>query len=117
MRFAGVVDNLGGETLGGLTRWVKQHGCIASIGLAQGFELNTTVMPFILRGVSLLGINSVEVPREWRLDVWRQLSGPWKPKNLDRIVRRTITLDEVPAACAELMAATVQGRYVVKISG
>lgn len=116
-RFGGVVDNLGGETLSGLTRAIKPWGTIASIGLAQGIELKTTVMPFILRGVSLLGINSVEVPRSWRLDVWNQLAGPWKPQHLDRIVRRTLTLDEVPAACEELMAATVQGRYVVKIGG
>lgn len=116
-RFGGAVDNLGGETLAGLTRNIKQWGTIASIGLAQSFELNTTVMPFILRGVSLLGINSVDVPRAWRLDVWKQLAGDWKPRNLDRIVRRTLTLDEVPAACDELMASTVQGRYVVKIGG
>ena len=117
MRFGGALDNLGGETLAGLTRNIRQWGTIASIGLAQGFDLNTTVMPFILRGVSLLGINSVEVPREWRLDVWNQLAGEWKPKNLSDIVRRTITLDEVPAAAAELMASSVQGRYVVKIGG
>ena len=114
-RFGGAIDNLGGETLAGLTRNIRQWGNIASIGLAQSFELNTTVMPFILRGVSLLGINSVEVPRPWRLDVWEKLAGAWKPKNLDLIVRRTISLDEVPAACEELMASSVQGRYVVKI--
>lgn len=72
-------------------------------------------MPLILRGVSLLGINSVDVPRAWRLDVWNQLAGAWKPSRLADIVRRTITLDEVPAACSELMAGSVQGRYVVKI--
>lgn len=116
-RFGGAVDNLGGETLAGLTRNIRQWGTIASIGLAQSHELNTTVMPFILRGVSLLGINSVDVPRAWRLDVWKQLAGAWKPRHLDRIVRRTISLDEVPAACEELMAAAVQGRYVVKIGG
>ena len=116
-RFGGALDNLGGETLAGLTRNIRQWGTIASIGLAQSHELTTTVMPFILRGVSLLGINSVEVPREWRLDVWNKLAGDWKPKNLSDIVRRTITLDEVPAACAELMASSVQGRYVVKIGG
>ncbi|MGQ0529883.1 MAG: YhdH/YhfP family quinone oxidoreductase [Panacagrimonas sp.] len=114
-RFGGAIDNLGGETLAGLTRNIRQWGNIASIGLAQSFELNTTVMPFILRGVSLLGINSVEVPRAWRLDVWNKLAGAWKPKNLDLIVRRTISLDEVPTACHELMASNVQGRYVVKI--
>lgn len=114
-RFGGALDNLGGETLAGLTRNIRQWGTIASIGLAQSLDLSTTVMPFILRGVSLLGINSVDVPRAWRLDVWNKLAGDWKPRNLADIVRRTITLDEVPAACDELMASSVQGRYVVKI--
>ncbi|MGQ0618987.1 MAG: YhdH/YhfP family quinone oxidoreductase [Panacagrimonas sp.] len=114
-RFGGAVDNLGGETLAGLTRVVKPWGNIGSIGLAQGHELHTTVMPFILRGVSLLGIHSVDVPRAWREDIWNKLAGDWKPANLDRIVHRTITLDEVPAACGELMASAVQGRYVVKL--
>lgn len=115
--FGGAVDNLGGETLAGLTRVVKPWGNIGAVGLAQGFELNTTVMPFILRGVSLLGIHSVEMPREWRLDLWNKLAGEWKPKDLSAIVRRTINLDEVPAACAELVAGSVTGRYVVKIGG
>jgi NADPH2:quinone reductase len=115
MLFGGAVDNLGGETLAGLTRVVRNWGSIGSIGLAQGFELNTTVMPLILRGVSILGINSVEMPRQWRLDLWNKLAGEWKPANLDAIVRRTITLDEVPAACAELIAGSVTGRYVVKM--
>lgn len=114
-RFGGALDNLGGEALAGLMRNIRQWGTIASIGLAQSHEFSASVMPLILRGVSLLGINSVEVPREWRLDVWNKLAGDWKPKNLSDIVRRTITLDEVPAACEELMASSVQGRYVVKI--
>lgn len=114
-RFGGAVDNLGGETLAGLTRVVRPWGNIGSIGLAQSHELATTVMPFILRGVSLLGIHSVDVPRAWRVDIWNQLAGEWKPRDLSSIVRRTITLDEVPAACEELMASAVQGRYVVKI--
>lgn len=113
--FGGAVDNLGGETLAGLTRTVRPWGNIGSIGLAQGIELNTTVMPFILRGVSLLGIHSVECPRAWRLDIWNKLANEWKPSALDAIVRRTITLDEVPAACAELIAGSVTGRYVVKL--
>lgn len=115
-RFGGALDNLGGETLAGLTRNIRQWGTIASIGLAQSHEFSGTVMPLILRGVSLLGINSVEVPRAWRLDVWNRLAGDWKPKNLSDIVHKTITLDEVPAACAELMASSVQGRYVVKLA-
>ena len=113
--WGGAVDNLGGPTLTWLTRTVKPWGNIASIGLAQSHELNTTVLPFILRGVSLLGIHSVECPRAWREDLWKKLSGEWKPKHLERIASRTVTLDELPAACADLIAGTVTGRILVKI--
>lgn len=113
--WGGAVDNLGGPTLTWLTRTVKPWGNIASIGLAQSHELNTTVMPFILRGVSLLGIHSVECPRAWREDIWAKLAGPWQPRHLGRIVTRTVTLDELPAACNDLIAGAVTGRILVKI--
>jgi acrylyl-CoA reductase (NADPH) len=113
--WGGAVDNLGGPTLTWLTRTVKPWGNIASIGLAQSHELNTTVMPFILRGVSLLGIHSVECPRAWREDIWRKLSGEWKPRHLARIATRTVSLEELPAACGDLIAGTVTGRILVKI--
>jgi NADPH2:quinone reductase len=113
--WGGAVDNLGGPTLTYLTRTVKPWGNIASIGLAQSHELNTTVMPFILRGVSLLGIHSVECPRAWREQIWHKLSGEWKPRHLADIATRTVTLDELPAACADLYAGTVTGRILVKV--
>lgn len=113
--WGGAVDNLGGPTLTWLTRTVRPWGNIASIGLAQSHELNTTVMPFILRGVSLLGIHSVECPRAWREDIWRKLGGVWQPRHLATIASRTVTLDQLPAACAELIAGTVTGRILVKI--
>jgi len=113
--WGGAVDNLGGPTLAWLTRTVKPWGNIASIGLAQSHELTTTVMPFILRGVSLLGIHSVECPRAWREDIWRKLAGEWKPRHLGRIVTRTVSLDELPAACGDLIAGTVTGRILVRI--
>jgi NADPH2:quinone reductase len=115
--WGGAVDNLGGETLAWLTRTVKPWGNIASIGLAQGFELNTTVMPFILRGVSLLGIHSVECPRPWREALWKHLSSDWKPRHLDRIVAREVSLEDVPKVCGEFIAGAVQGRTLVKIAG
>ncbi len=113
--WGGAVDNLGGPTLAWLMRTVKPWGNIASIGLAQSHELNTTVIPFILRGVSLLGIHSVECPRAWREDIWSKLAGPWKPRHLGAIATRTVTLDELPAACADLIAGTVTGRILVRI--
>jgi NADPH2:quinone reductase len=116
-RWGGAVDNLGGETLTYLTRTVKPWGNIGSVGLAQGFALNTTVMPFILRGVSLLGIHSVEMPRAWRLALWQHLASDWKPAQLGQIAQRTITLDQVPEACAGLIASQVLGRTIVRIGG
>ncbi|MEQ1439751.1 oxidoreductase [Fontimonas sp. SYSU GA230001] len=115
--WGGAVDNLGGETLAWLTRTTRPWGNIASIGLAQSHELQTTVMPFILRGVSLLGIHSVECPRPWREELWARLSGEWKPRMLDRLVTREITLEDLPAACEDLIAGTVQGRTLVRVAG
>jgi len=73
-------------------------------------------MPFILRGVSLLGIHSVECPRNWREDIWKKLANEWKPRHLDRIATRTVGFDELPAACSDLIAGTVTGRILVKIA-
>jgi acrylyl-CoA reductase (NADPH) len=116
--WGGAVDNLGGETLTYLTRTVKPWGNIACIGLAQSPALNTTVMPLILRGVSLLGIHSVEVPPAWRQEIWNRLAGEWKPHDIERlIVRAIIGLEEVPRACEELLAGGARGRYVVRIGG
>ena len=114
-RFGGAVDNLGGEVLTWLTRSVDFWGNIASIGLAQGPELKTTVMPFILRGVSLLGINSSATPREWRLAVWQRIGTDLKPKHLKRIVTRTIEFEELPQAFPPYLDGAVTGRTVVRI--
>ena len=73
------------------------------------------MVPFILRGASLLGIWSVECPREWRLEIWKHLASDWKPRHLDRIVSRTIRLDEVTQAAEDLMAASMTGRYLVDL--
>lgn len=115
-QWGGAVDNLGGDTLNWLTRTVKPWGNIACIGLAQAHTLNTTVMPFILRGVSLLGIHSVECPRAWRLALWEKLSGPWKPEGLtSRIATRTVTLDDLPRVCDDYIAGQITGRTLVKL--
>jgi acrylyl-CoA reductase (NADPH) len=116
-RWGGAVDSLGGDMLAYLTRTVVPWGNIASIGLAQSPALATTVMPFILRGVSVLGIHSVEMPRAWRTALWTQLAGEWKPFDLERrIVRSVVSLEQVSAACEELIAGRARGRYVVQIA-
>jgi NADPH2:quinone reductase len=114
-RFAGAIDNVGGELLAGLTRHMDSWGNIASIGLAGGFELKTTVMPFILRGVNLLGITSSNTPRSERLEVWQRIATDLKPRLLDRIARRTIPFDELPTAFQPYVEGKVIGRTVVRI--
>ena len=114
-RFAGAIDNLGGEVLAWLTRTVDFWGNIASIGLAANAELKTTVLPFILRGVTLIGINSSATPREWRLAVWQRIATDLRPRHLARIVTRTIDFEELPAAFPAYVKGEVTGRTVVRI--
>ena len=115
--WAGAIDNLGGDYLAWLTRTMLYGGNIASIGLAASHELNTTVMPFILRAVCLLGINSVETPRALRRAVWQRIGSDLKPQHLDTIGHRTITFDDLPEAFQDYIDGTVTGRTVVTIQG
>jgi acrylyl-CoA reductase (NADPH) len=115
--WAGAIDNLGGDYLTWLTRTMQYGGNIASIGLAASHELNTTVLPFILRAVCLLGINSVDTPPELRRAVWARIGGDLKPQHLDRIGQRTISFDELPGAFQAYIDGTVTGRTVVEIQG
>ncbi len=114
-RFGGAIDNVGGETLAWLTRTVDNWGNIASIGLAGGAELHTTVMPFILRGINLLGINSSATQREQRLVVWGRIAGDLAPRHLARIATRTISFEELPDAFGAYLEGGVTGRTVVRI--
>jgi NADPH2:quinone reductase len=115
--WAGAIDNLGGDYLAWLTRTMAYGGNIASIGLAASHELNTTVMPFILRAVCLLGINSVETPRSLRRAVWARIGSDLKPRHLDRIGSRTIAFNDLPDAFQAYIDGTVTGRVVVDIAG
>jgi acrylyl-CoA reductase (NADPH) len=116
-QWAGAIDNLGGDYLTWLTRTVDYGGNIASIGLAASHELHTSVLPFILRAVCLLGINSVETPSALRKAVWERIGGDLKPQHLDTIGSRTIGFDELPNAFQAYIDGTVTGRTVVEISG
>jgi NADPH2:quinone reductase len=113
--WAGAVDPVGGATLAWLTRTMTQNGCIASSGLTGGIDLQTTVMPFILRGVKLLGIDSVMCPMATRLEVWRRLATDLKPAKLVEAAR-PISLEELPPAFEALLKGNARGRYVVKLS-
>lgn len=114
--WGGAIDNLGGDALTWLTRTVKYGGNIASIGLAASLALNTTVLPFILRAVCLLGINSVDTPRNLRRQVWTRIGGDLRPRHLDVIGSRMIEFDELPDAFQAYIDGKVTGRTLVKIS-
>ncbi|HVN41166.1 MAG TPA: oxidoreductase [Steroidobacteraceae bacterium] len=115
-QWGGAIDNVGGELLTWLTRTTNPWGNIASVGLAASHELHTTVIPFILRAVSLLGINSVEMPRELRLAVWQRIATDLRPAALDRICTQVVDFDALPAQFAQFIEGRVIGRTVVKIA-
>jgi acrylyl-CoA reductase (NADPH) len=114
-QWGGALDAVGGAVLDWLTRTVNMRGNIACYGLAGGNELHTTVMPFILRGINLLGINSAATPMPQRLRVWSRLATGIKPRHLNRIVTKVIGLEDVIGICGKMMAGEIHGRYVVKI--
>jgi acrylyl-CoA reductase (NADPH) len=113
-RWAGAIDAVGGDLLAWLTRTTNYWGGIASTGLTGGIELRTTVMPFILRGVSLIGIDSAMCPMPVRADVWQRLATDMKPVDLDSIAHE-ITLDGLAAAFETLLAGKARGRFVVNL--
>lgn len=115
-QWAGAIDNLGGDVLAWLTRTVQPWGNIASIGLAGGAELNTTVMPLILRGVSLLGINAGLNPRAERNEIWQRLATDLKPLALRSVVTRTVKLADVVGMCGQYLQSQVTGRTLVEIN-
>jgi NADPH2:quinone reductase len=116
VQFAGAIDNVGGDLLAWLTRTVGFWGNIASIGLAGGAQLETTVMPFILRGVNLLGINSTSVPRALRTTIWERIATDLRPRHLDRLVTRTLDFADLPGAFKGYLDGVITGRTVVRIS-
>ncbi len=115
-QWQGAVDNVGGEMLAWLTRTTSWWGSIASIGQTGGHELHTTVMPFILRGINLLGINSVATPRPLRLKIWQRLATDLKPPKLKLVAATLIQFDDLPAAFPKLLQGSQRGRIVVKIA-
>lgn len=115
-RWAGAVDNLGGDVLAWIASTMEQGGTIASIGLAASMSLNTTVAPFILRGVSLLGIDSGYIREPYRSGVWQRLATDLRPPHLASMSRR-IPFDDLPATFGEYIAGRAKGRVVVEIAG
>ena len=114
--WAGAVDNLGGDVLSWIASTMQVGGTLASIGLAASHEFKTTVMPFILRGVSLLGIDSVNAPMAVRQKVWQRLASDLKPKHL-KAMANTVEFSNLPGVFDSFLKAQVKGRTVVKIGG
>ena len=115
-RWAGAVDNLGGDFLAWIASTMQQGGTIASIGLAASMSLNTTVAPFILRGVSLLGIDSGYIREPYRSGVWQRLASDLRPPHLENMARR-VAFDDLPTAFEAFIAGRAKGRAVVEIAG
>ena len=113
--WAAAFDSVGGEQLAWLTRTMQPHGVIASFGNAGGIELKTTVLPFILRGVRLIGVDSGFTPMPLRRKVWGRLATDLKPRHLDEIAF-TITMDDLPGYFEKMLKAGTRGRAVVRIS-
>jgi acrylyl-CoA reductase (NADPH) len=113
-QWAGAVDAVGGDTLAWLTRTMMYNGVIANSGLTGGTELHTTVLPFILRGVKLLGIDSVMCPMDKRRRVWQRIATDLKPAALATTARE-IALDGLPDAFSTLLSGAARGRFVVKL--
>lgn len=111
--FAAGIDNVGGPTLSGILKSVKQYGIVTCCGNVSSADLNTSIFPFILRGITLTGIDSAQAPMALRKKVWQSLATEWKPVHLDAMIQE-IGLDELPEKLDELLQGKAKGRYVLK---
>ena len=114
-KWAAAVDPVGGEPLASLLSQIQYGGSVAVSGLTAGTKLPTTVFPFILRGVNLLGIDSVNCPMETRLKIWNRLATDFKPKNLEELIQQEVTLDQLPDVLPTLLKGQARGRILVKL--
>ena len=112
-RFGGGLDNVGGPMLVSLLAQTVPYGNVAAAGLAASAALDATVMPFIIRGVSLLGVASAGTPRAIRDTVWHYLANDWKPRHLDTICTQDIALSGLPGVFERMLAGGSQGRTLV----
>jgi len=113
-RWNGVIDTVGGDMLATAIKSTRTHGAIATCGNVAGPELRTTVFPFILRGVSLLGIDSANTPMALRQEIWQKISTEWKLDNADRLTSE-ISLDEVGEYFERILEGTLKGRVIVNL--
>ncbi|MEO7726322.1 MAG: MDR family oxidoreductase [Burkholderiales bacterium] len=114
-RWAGAIDTVGSHTLANLCAAMKYRGTVAACGLAAGMDFPSSVAPFILRGITLAGIDSVMAPRALRIEAWSRLARDLDPAKLDAMTREISLVDAVPAA-ADILAGKVRGRLVVNVN-
>lgn len=114
-QFGGGIDNVGGELLSWVLRSTVPEGNVASIGLAADFKLPTNVMPFILRGVNLLGVNSTTLPNAIKQEVWDDIASNMSPQKIDQIVTKEVTLEELPDQFQAFIEGSIVGRVLVKV--
>ena len=115
-RWAAAVDSVGGAVLAGLFPQIRYGGAVAATGLTAGVKVETTVMPFILRSVALLGIDSVQTPMEERAGVWGRLADDLRPPQLDEAIMREIGLEELDATLDAILQGELSGRTVVRVA-
>lgn len=116
-RYGGMLDNVGGTMLAGFLPLIAPYGNAAICGLAGSPELPTTVMPFIIRGVSVLGVASAGTARDIRGEVWERLAGDWRPRHLDAICTKEVALQDVASVFETMLSGGSFGRTVVRIGG
>jgi putative YhdH/YhfP family quinone oxidoreductase len=116
VRWAGCIDNVGGDMLAGISRVIDLWGNIAVCGMAGGIGLNATNLPLILRGVSLIGISSNNTPYEIRKELWNRLANEWRPRHMDLIISDEVSLDNLGEAFDVLMQGNSLGRTVVNLA-
>ena len=116
VRWAGCIENAGGDMLPGICRVIDLWGNIAVCGMVQGIGFNSTNLPMILRGVSMIGISSNNAPYETREILWQRLANEWRPQHLDSIVRNEVALDDIAGAFEPLIDGAALGRTVVKLT-
>nr|WP_088090365.1 acryloyl-CoA reductase [Bacillus sp. OV166] len=114
-KWTAAVDPVGGEPLASLLSQIQYGGSVAVSGLTAGTKLSTTIFPFILRGVNLLGIDSVYCPMETRLKVWNCLATDFKPSNLEEFIQQEVTLHQLPDVLPTLLKGQARGRTLVKL--
>lgn len=113
-RWAGAVDTVGGETLATILRATRGFGCVTACGLAASDRLEMTVYPFILRGITLQGVDTANIPTARRAGLWDRLAGPWKPTGLEELATE-VDLNGLPAEAERILAGQVAGRVIVRV--